>query len=721
MKMDIISISFYSTDTKFNVITSYIGCASLTKSVTVTGTGTLTGTANFELPPYTAYVSNFATTGNPGSTVWVQAEHNSDGTYGSWSWAGLINVDVQTLGAVDAFCIDVYTPITSSDKLLVNGPLPGTTGDLPTDVDWGKVNYLIKTYYSSYMSNNEAAALQCAIWYFTSAPYGTYSPGKTIWQFLTYSSSINHNQYDGMLLYGYDQSAAVTRAWQMINSAQSIDYPYQITLDPETTRVANGGSVVLTATVRDQNGDVLPGVTVNFYTDKGTLSSSSGTTNSNGQVSVTLYGNGVSSSTATVLAAVLGNYGNLLYDNPLDPAQNLVVPNLLSYTLRDYSFINFDATANVAITQTVNGVTGSIPKVNVGDTVTYIVTATNNGPKTATGILITDIVPAGLSNVIITPSNGAQYYNSTTGVWTIAQLSKGKSVTLTITGIATAAMAGTTTANTATRTAQDQYNSNAASSTEKVYTKLANVVITNTVNQSTLNVGDKATFTITVTNTGPDPANIKITDLLSQLPTGFTATPSTGTYTNGIWTITNLPTNTPATLTLTGTITAAQAGTTITNTATETQTEYPKTVPIPNASIYINNEADIALTQTINGVTGSIPQVNVGDIVTYIVTATNNGPNTAHNIIISDIAPALEDLTITPSNGSGTYSNGIWTINSLTQGAFATLTITGKATAAMAGNNTPNTATVTNQTEYDPTPATTTNKFTPKKQMSRLI
>ena len=45
--------------------------------------------------------------------------------------------------------------------------------------------------------------------------------------------------------------------------------------------------------------------------------------------------------------------------------------------------------------------------------------------------------------------------------------------------------------------------------------------ITNTPNQSTLNVGDTATFTITITNNGTDPVtNIKIND---PQPNGFTA------------------------------------------------------------------------------------------------------------------------------------------------------------------------------------------------------
>ena len=221
----------------------------------------------------------------------------------------------------------------------------------------------------------------------------------------------------------------------------------------------------------------------------------------------------------------------------------------------------------------------------------------------------------------------------------------------------------------------------------------ANLNITNTASSSPLNVGQTGTFTLNVTNNGPDTAtNIKITD---ALPTGFTAgTPTQGTYnsTTGIWTITSLTSGQTATLTFTGLITSNMAGTNITNNANATWTEYPGTVTIPQATIYIK-EANVAITQTGN---------YSGNTVTFIVTATNNGPDTATNIVISDPIPLrLSNAHVTPS--IGTYSNGVWTINSLLNGTFATLNITGTAVPqSIITNN----ATRTTQTEYNNEPNT---------------
>ncbi len=672
------SMNFYSTDTTFDIVASYMGCTSQTKRITVNnGPNYPTdpnkyGTANFELIPKSATLTS---TGS-GQSVYIQGQ-NSNG------FAGVLNVRVDGTTYV-AYCIDLFTPIEVNDVLLVNGPLPGTAGDLPPEVEWEKVSYILNKYNPS--NQNEAAAIQCAIWYFTSVHYGDYNPSAPVGTYYQYMTAPR----DGRIGGSSGSETVRNRALVIINEVNAATippYPNNITLTPQSTTVANGlisTSVTVTATVKDKDGNPLSGITVNFQTTQGTLSRTSGETNANGQVTSTLTL--LNNRDAVVTASVTGNYGNLLYDDQYAAVrkQNLVARNVLPLVISDFSTIKTARTANVALTQTANS------PVNVGDTVTYTVTATNNGPSTATGILISDIVPAGLSGVTVTPSVGT-YYN---GIWTIPTLANNAKATLTITGTATAAMAGLTTTNTATRIAQEQYNSRQCWYTASVYTKKADVTITNTANHSTLNVGDNGTFTIRVTNNGPDRANIQITDLLSQLPAGFTAgTPSTGSYnpTTGVWTITNLATGTAnaATLVFSGVIQAAQAGTTIINHATATMTEYPQTVTIPDASIYVK-KADVTLSQT-----GSYYQ----DTVTFIVTASNNGPDTATNIKISDVIPSgLTGVTVTPSIGTYDSNTGIWTIPELLNGAFATLNISG---TGFPQSTIENNANITDQTEYN--------------------
>ena len=105
---------------------------------------------------------------------------------------------------------------------------------------------------------------------------------------------------------------------------------------------------------------------------------------------------------------------------------------------------NVVSSADVAVAKLASSGT-----VVVGSNVTYTVTATNNGPSDATGVQVTDPLPAGLTLVSATPSQGS--YTSGTGIWAIGSLASGAAATLTITATVTAT--GTIT-NTASKTAQ---------------------------------------------------------------------------------------------------------------------------------------------------------------------------------------------------------------------------------------------------------------------------
>ena len=66
----------------------------------------------------------------------------------------------------------------------------------------------------------------------------------------------------------------------------------------------------------------------------------------------------------------------------------------------------------------------------MGDTITYTVTLTDNGPNTATNAQVTDLLPTGLSFVSATPSQGT--YNSTTGLWSVGTVTTSSPQTLVI-------------------------------------------------------------------------------------------------------------------------------------------------------------------------------------------------------------------------------------------------------------------------------------------------
>ena len=66
-----------------------------------------------------------------------------------------------------------------------------------------------------------------------------------------------------------------------------------------------------------------------------------------------------------------------------------------------------------------------------GSQLTYTIVATNSGPDDATGVLVTDLLPADVSFDSAVPSVGS--FDSTTGVWNVSTLSASNSATLIIT------------------------------------------------------------------------------------------------------------------------------------------------------------------------------------------------------------------------------------------------------------------------------------------------
>ena len=334
--------------------------------------------------------------------------------------------------------------------------------------------------------------------------------------------------------------------------------------------------------------------------------------------------------------------------------------------------------ADIAITKTVDN---STPTLNTN--VTFTVTAHNNGPSTATGIQVQDLLPAGL--VFVSSTTTAGPYDQVSGFWTVGTLTNGATATLTITVKVTSL---TNVTNTATKTAEvqvDPVTSNDSASAA-VSCCTADIAVSKTVDNLTPNFGSNVTYTVTATNNGPaDATGLQLTD---QLPAGLvyssSTVPGVTTYdsVSGVWNIGLLPKFTTATLTITAKVNTAAP---ITNTASKTaENEADPTALDDTSSVTITPvAADIAVTKTVDN---SVPNLNSN--VTFTVTATNNGPSTATGVVVSDPLPT--GLVFVSASPSGPYnsSTGAWTIGTLTNGANQTLTIVAKVTGTSPVTNT---------------------------------
>lgn len=87
---------------------------------------------------------------------------------------------------------------------------------------------------------------------------------------------------------------------------------------------------------------------------------------------------------------------------------------------------------------------------NVGDTISYQISVVNNGPDQATGVTLTDLLPAGLTAAVGNGTVSQGTYDAGSGLWTIGSLNSGATSTLTLSGTVNAGTGGTTITNTTT-------------------------------------------------------------------------------------------------------------------------------------------------------------------------------------------------------------------------------------------------------------------------------
>jgi uncharacterized repeat protein (TIGR01451 family) len=341
------------------------------------------------------------------------------------------------------------------------------------------------------------------------------------------------------------------------------------------------------------------------------------------------------------------------------------------------------------------------PEPLVGSNITFTLTATNNGPSNATGVVVNDLLPAGYTYV---SDNGGGAYVPGTGVWTVGNLNSGATATLTI--VATVNLTGPY-ANTAT-IAGDQTDPDPGNNTDTETPEplpATDLVVAKSVNNPTPYIGTNVVFTLVVTNNGPSPATgVVVSDLL---PDGYTyvSDDGGGTYDDGsgIWTVGNLAATATATLEITATVNLTGS---YENTATVSgeeedpvpgnNTDSETTAPLASADLEVNKSVDN-------------PTPTVGGTVVFTLVVTNNGLSAATGIIVNDQLPS--GYTYVSDNGGGAYipATGVWTIGNLAAGGNATLNIT--ATVNATGDY-QNTATVSGN-EYDPVPGNNTDSETP--------
>lgn len=194
----------------------------------------------------------------------------------------------------------------------------------------------------------------------------------------------------------------------------------------------------------------------------------------------------------------------------------------------------------------------------VGEQIVFTIDLTNNGPDTASNVVVTSLLPSGFTYV---SDDGGLTYDEVTGEWTISSINPGETVTLNITatvnpmGIYTN-LAEVTTAigNDPDSTPNNGVDTDMDTNVEDdpddeddgdgvvVDAQVADISLLKEASldlgpDAMLNAGDVITYTFTVTNTGDVPlTNVTISDPMVTVMGGPIATLAPGATDNSTFT-----------------------------------------------------------------------------------------------------------------------------------------------------------------------------------------
>ena len=356
--------------------------------------------------------------------------------------------------------------------------------------------------------------------------------------------------------------------------------------------------------------------------------------------------------------------------------------------------------------------------VPVGETLTYTLVVTNNGPSRATSVVLTDTLPANVAFGSATSSQGeACSQESGTVTCSLGTIDTGASATTTITVTPEEAKGGATggtkifnTADAVATEADSDDTNNIAIWQDTAVKRQADTSVTGDGSTGSVLVGRPLTYTLIVTNHGPSqatkvvmvdtlPDNVIFESVVTSLGSCVHADETATTGATVTCSLGKLDADATATISIVVTPTVEAGGNTITNIADVTSDVDDSLLENNNVeekTVVIRN-VDLSVTKS-----DTPDPVPAEDTLTYFVTVTNGGPSLATAVVLTDTMPASAKFeSATPSQGQCAETSGTvtCTLGAIVKDASATVTIT--ATPTQGNTTITNTADV-KAAEIDP-------------------
>lgn len=310
------------------------------------------------------------------------------------------------------------------------------------------------------------------------------------------------------------------------------------------------------------------------------------------------------------------------------------------------------------------GMTDSPDPVSTGAALTYAITVTNNSTGAATGVTVTDTLPAGVSFASASASQGA--CTESAGTVSCALGALGGNAAASVSIVVTPNTAGTLTNNasvSATEADPNAVNNSASATTSAVV--LSDLSVAQSASPNPVDAGAPLTYTITVTNGGPGAASaVVLSDSLPGAVSFVSATPTQGScsHSAGVVTCVMGALANGASATVAVVVTPTTPGVTLSNTVTVSGAESDTNSGnnAATSSVTVNGSGGTPVDVAVEFLLDNPDPVTVGQPLGYTGRITNYNSGAPVNVVIEDVLPA--GVTFVGANLDGApcaFSGGV--------------------------------------------------------------
>src|SRR5438034_1101136 len=309
--------------------------------------------------------------------------------------------------------------------------------------------------------------------------------------------------------------------------------------------------------------------------------------------------------------------------------------------------------------------TDSPDPVAAGGNLTYTLSYSNTGNANATGVVITDTVPA---NTTFVSATAGGTLASGVVTWPVGNLAAGATGSVQmVVRVASPLANGTSITNSTYSIDSNETSPVSGASVSTAVTSAPILAVSKTDSPDPVAAGGNLTYTLSYSNTGnANATGVVLTDTIPANTTFVSATAG-GILASGAvtWSVGNLAAGASGSVQLVVRVASPLAnGTSITNSTYSIDSN--ETSPVNGAAVSTATLAGPTLSASM---TDAPDPVGAGANLTYTIAYTNSGATGATGVVITDTVPA--NTTFVSATAGGTLATGVvtWSVGNLAAGA----------------------------------------------------